>query len=93
MLTEKQITRLNNPHHNTDSVVIYWNLLQNQESMTKQQLRTAKRLAEMPKKEQDCYVIIEDKLVKAPTKPKTYSRTSGVWKETNKYAPKNIKKG
>jgi len=80
MLTKKQIIKLDNPHHNTDQVHIYWCQLRLQESFTPQQLKTLQILGDMSKKQQLKYVIIEDKLVKTPTNRKVYTKLSGVWK-------------
>jgi hypothetical protein len=46
--------------------------LYNSDNITEKQWKTILILADMPKKEQDRYVIIEDELVLAPTNKKTH---------------------
>ena len=77
--------KLDNPHHNTDQIHIYWNKLRLQETLTPQQLETLQLLGDMGKKQQRQYVIIDDKLVEAPTKQRVYTKTSGEWKRHKSY--------
>ncbi len=72
MLSHQQQMRISNPYFNQHYVTIYWNQLYNSDNITEKQWKTILILADMPKKEQDRYVIIEDELVLAPTNKKTH---------------------
>ena len=73
MLTKQQQIKVSNSLYSTYSVNIYWNQLCNQEEeVTEQQWDTIRALSEMSKAEQNSYIIIDDKLVKAPTNKKTH---------------------
>ena len=61
----------NNQHY----VTIYWNNLYHKEEITEKQRKLLIVLADMPKSEQNKYVIIEDELVEAPTNKKTHQIT------------------
>ena len=72
MLTKQQEIKVSNSLYSTYSVNMYWNQLYHQEEVTEQQWETIRALAEMSKKEQNSYIIIDDKLVKAPTNKETH---------------------
>lgn len=72
MLSHKQQMKLSNPYYNEHYVTIYWNQLYNSDNITEKQWKTILILAEMSKKEQLQYVIIEDELIEAPTNKKTH---------------------
>ena len=75
MLSHEQRIKISNPHYNQHYVTIYWNNLYHQEEITEKQRKLLIVLADMPKKEQNNYVIIEDELVEAPTNKKTHQIT------------------
>jgi len=92
MFNQAQLAKICNPHYNQDYVTIYWNQLQQLDKITEKQWKLLLILADMPKKEQLKYVIIEDKLVEAPTKQRVYTSISGKWKRS-KIHEGNTKKG
>ncbi len=67
MLSHKQQMKISNPYYNEHYVTMYWNKLYNSGNITEKQWETILLLADMNIKEQRDYVIIEDKLVLAPT--------------------------
>ena len=75
MLSHAQQIKISNPHYNQDYVTIYWNQLYNSDNITEKQWKTILILADMTKKEQNNYVIIEDELIEAPTNKKTHQIT------------------
>lgn len=91
MLSHEQLLNLSNPHYNQDYVTIYWNQLQQLPEITSKQWKLLLILADMPKRKQLKYVIIADKLVKAPTKQRVYSSVSGEWKRSRIHEGNNRK--
>ena len=85
MLTNTQINKLENNNHNTDQVIVYWNQLQLSDQITEKQWETIGLLASMTKKQQESYIIIDDELVKAPTKRRVYSKRTGKWIRNKSY--------
>ena len=85
MLTDKQITKLENNNNNTDQVNVYWNQLQQSDQITEKQWETIGQLADMSKKQQRNYVIVNDRLILAPTKRKIYTKSTGEWKRNRAY--------
>ena len=75
MLSHEQRIKISNPHYNQHYVTIYWNNLYHQEEITEKQRKLLIVLADMPKSEQNNYVIIEDELIEAPTNKKTHQIT------------------
>ena len=75
MLSHEQQIKISNPHYNQDYVTIYWNQLQQLGNITEKQWKLLLVLADMPKKEQSKYVIIDDELIEAPTNKKTHQIT------------------
>ena len=72
MLSHKQQMKISNPYFNEHYVTMYWNKLYTSGEISKKQWKTLQKLAEMSKKEQMQYVIIEDELIEAPTNKKTH---------------------
>ena len=85
MLSHNQIFKLDNNNNNTDQVNVYWNQLQLSDEITPKQWETMGLLADMTKKQQEKYLIIDDELVKAPTKRRVYSKTTGKWIRNKSY--------
>ena len=85
MLSPIQITKLENNNNNTDQVNVYWNQLQQNDEITEKQWETMGQLADMTKKQQNDYLIIDDELVLAPTKRKVYTKTTGKWIRNKSY--------
>jgi hypothetical protein len=75
MLSHEQQIKISHPHYNQDYVTIYWNNVYHQEEITEKQWKLLLVLADMTKKEQNKYVIIEDELIEAPTNKKTHQIT------------------
>ena len=91
MLSHSQKTRISNPYYNENYVTIYWNQLQQSDNITEKQWQLLLVLAEMPKKQQLKYVIIEDQLIEAPTKVKHYSKvpSTGEWQRNLRMSGNN----
>ena len=92
MLSHTQQMRLSNPYYNEDYVSIYWNQLQQLSNITEKQCKLLLKLSDMPKKQQNNYVIIDDQLVLAPTKQRVYSSVSGEWKRSRIHEGNNRKR-
>lgn len=92
MLSHTQQMRLSNPYYNEDYVSIYWNQLQQLSNITEKQWKLLLKLSDMPKKQQNNYVIIDDQLVLAPTKQRVYSSVSGEWKRSRIHEGNNRKR-
>ena len=84
--------RLSNPYYNEDYVSIYWNQLQQLSNITEKQWKLLLKLSDMPKKQQNNYVIIDDQLVLAPTKQRVYSSVSGEWRRSRIHEGNNRKR-
>lgn len=92
MLSHTQQMRLSNPYYNEDYVSIYWNQLQQLSNITEKQWKLLLKLSDMPKKQQNNYVIIDDQLVLAPTKQRVYSSVSGEWRRSRIHEGNNRKR-
>lgn len=93
MLSHEQKIKISNPHYNQHYVTVYWNTCYHLEELTEKQNKLLQVLADMTKKEQNNYVIIDDELVLAPTNVKQYSKTpsTGVWQRNKRMDGNNRK--
>jgi len=72
MLTESEITKLDNPHYTISQFHWYWHNLRDK-TLTEKQIKILKKICKMNCTEQRQYVIIDDELIKTPTKHKQYT--------------------
>lgn len=91
MLTHKHIIKLENPHFTAEHIHWYWHQLKDS-TITTKQTKLLIKLADMSKKEQQKYVIVDNELVKSPTNKVYYSSLSGKWQPTGQFNAKRTKK-
>ena len=90
MLTPKEIVRLDNPHYMTEQIHSYWHSVRDTE-LTEKQIELFSKVAYMTVRQQRKYVIIDDELVKAPTKQQNYILKQGKWQKTHQKYPTRYK--
>ena len=90
MLTDKQITHLLDTHKMYEGIYAWVRehvAERKYASLTTQQRKTLHIILEMPKTEQRKHIIINDKLVKTPTKVQKYAKTQGKWQKRDGKMP------
>ena len=82
MFTDKQLLRLQTIEWIAPTIYVWVRkhaIDVEYNDLTPLQRKTLHIIADMPRKEQEQYVIIDDMLVETPTKVKYYAKTTGKW--------------
>ncbi len=82
MFTDKQLLRLHTIEWIAPNIYVwvrYHTIDTLYEDLTPLQRKTLHLIADMPRKEQEKYVIIDDILVKTPTNKENYTIVNGQW--------------